>query len=68
MSDQLLIRLLIAASLVLVGVAFALMLLSRMYFIPLPDGIYPRWARPLRERNRRVEEAWKQEFRRRRGR
>ncbi|MGP5412229.1 hypothetical protein [Brachybacterium paraconglomeratum] len=46
--------------------AFALMFLSRMYFIPLPDVIYPRWARPLRERNRRVEEAWKQEFRRRR--
>lgn len=27
--------------------AFALMFLSRMYFIPLPDVIYPRWARPL---------------------
>ena len=46
--------------------AFALMFLSRMYFIPLPDVIYPRWARPLRERNRRVEAAWKQELRRRR--
>jgi len=40
---------------------------AMMYFIPLPDLFYPRWARPLRERNRRVEAAWKQEFRRRRG-
>ena len=46
--------------------AFALMFLSQMYFIPLPDFVYPRWARPLRERNHRVEAAWKQEFRRRR--
>lgn len=50
-----------------VGVlAFVLFLWAIMLFIPLPDVVYPRWARPLRERNHRVEAAWKQEFRRRR--
>lgn len=52
----------------LAALSFVLFLWAMMYFIPLPDLFYPRWARPLRERNRRVEAAWKQEFRRRRGR
>ena len=52
----------------LAALFFVLFLWAMMYFIPLPDLFYPRWARPLRERNRRVEAAWKQEFRRRRGR
>lgn len=52
-----------------VGVlALGLFFLSGMYFIPLPNLFYPRWARPLRERNRRVEAGWKQEIRRRSGR
>ena len=52
----------------LAALSFVLFLWAMMYFIPLPDLFYPRWARPLRERNRRVEAAWKREFRRRRGR
>lgn len=48
--------------------AFGLLVLSAMYFIPLPTLFYPRWARPLRERNRRVEAGWKREIRRRSGR
>ncbi|SRR5699024_879724 len=52
-----------------VGVlAFGLLFLSAMHFIPLPDLVYPRWARPLRERNRRAEQGWKKEIRRRSGR
>ena len=50
----------------LAALFFVLFLWAMMYFIPLPDVIYPRWARPLRERNRSVEAAWKREFRRRR--
>ena len=44
----------------LLGVVWA-----RMLFIPLPDVIYPRWARPLRDRNRRAERATKEWLRRR---
>lgn len=51
----------------LAALSFVLFLWAMMYFIPLPDLFSPRWARPLRDRNRRVEAAWKQEFRRRRG-
>jgi hypothetical protein len=52
-----------------VGVlAFFPFLWAIMLFIPLPDAIYPRWARPLRERNRRAEAGWKREIRRRSGR
>lgn len=36
-----------------------------MLFLPLPDFIYPRWARPLRERNRRAERSIKAALRRR---
>lgn len=50
----------------LAALSFVLFLWAMMYFIPLPDLFYPRWARPLRERNRRVEAAWKRGFRRRR--
>ncbi|AOS61045.1 hypothetical protein [Actinoalloteichus hymeniacidonis] len=35
-------------------------------FVPLPNFVYPRWARPLRERNRQSETAIRAALRRRR--
>lgn len=48
--------------------SFLLLFLSQMHFIPLPGAIYPRWARPLRDRNRQDEQGWKQVLRSRRSR
>lgn len=43
----------------LAAVLFLPFLWSLMHFLPLPGIIYPAWARPLRERNRRNERAIK---------
>ena len=49
-----------------VGVlAFVLFLWAIMLFIPLPDLLYPRWARPLRCRHRESEQAIRAALRRR---
>ena len=45
--------------------AFVPFLGALMLFIPLPDAIYPRWARPLRARNRQAERAVRAALRRR---
>ena len=38
---------------------FLVMFWALMVFLPLPDIVYPRWARPLREENRQREKAMK---------
>jgi hypothetical protein len=49
-----------------VGVlAFFPFLWAMMLFIPLPDVIFPRWARPLRRRNRAAEQSMRASLRRR---
>lgn len=48
----------------LAGLLFLPFFWAAMLFLPLPDLIYPRWARPLRERNRRAETSMKQWLRR----
>ena len=45
--------------------AFFPFLWAIMLFIPLPDAIYPRWARPLRRRHRDSEQAIRAALRRR---
>lgn len=35
------------------------MLWALMVFVPLPDLVYPQWARPLREEHRHREKAMK---------
>lgn len=50
----------------LAALLFLVMLWALMVFIPLPDIVYPRWARPLRQENRRREKemkAWLREKR-----
>lgn len=47
----------IGAPLLLLGLAT--LFLALMLFIPLPDAIYPRWARPLRQQRREQERAMK---------
>ncbi|UVY83902.1 hypothetical protein NLU66_17090 [Brachybacterium sp. NBEC-018] len=37
--------------------AFVTLLWAMMTFLPLPGAFYPRWARPLRDRNRRTEQS-----------
>lgn len=49
-----------------VGVlAFFPFLWAMMLFIPLPDLVYPRWARPLRARNKQADQAIRAALRRR---
>lgn len=50
----------------IMGLLFVPFLWVLMRFIPLPMVVYPRWARPLRERNRRAEQAMRQYLRERR--
>ena len=47
------------------ALAFFPFLWAMMLFIPLPDAIYPRWARPLRRRHRASEQAMRAALRRR---
>src|SRR5690625_118168 len=42
------------------------MLWTLVVFLPLPDLVYPRWARPLREESRRREKAMRQWLRQKR--
>lgn len=49
----------------LAALLFLPFLVVLMLFIPLPDFIYPRWARPLREANRRREREIREALRRR---
>ena len=45
--------------------AFVMLLWALMLFIPLPTALYPAWARPLRDRNRRTEQSIRAGLRRR---
>lgn len=49
----------------LAAILFLPFLVVLMLFIPLPDFVYPRWARPLREDNRRREREIREALRRR---
>lgn len=49
----------------LAAILFLPFLVVLMLFIPLPDFVYPRWARPLREDNRRRERKIREALRRR---
>lgn len=46
-------------------IAFIPFFWAMMVFLPLPNVIYPGWARPLRERNRRAEQSIRAALRRR---
>ena len=48
------------------AILFLPMLWALMVFIPLPALVYPRWARPVREENRRREQATRAWLRQRR--
>lgn len=45
-------------------IAFILFVWVRMLFLPLPDAIYPRWARPIREQQRAADQALRASIRR----
>jgi len=48
--------------------AFLPLLICRLSFIPIPDAVYPKWARPIRHANEQAvkdSEAWLRAYRRR---
>ena len=48
--------------------AFVPLLICRLSFIPIPDAVYPKWARPIRHANEQAvkdSEAWLRAYRRR---
>lgn len=45
-------------------VLFLLVMWARWTIIPMPGAFFPRWARPIRERNRQAEAATKKLIRR----
>ncbi|WP_114855148.1 hypothetical protein [Brachybacterium sp. YJGR34] len=56
---------LMIAALPVGALCLLLFLASLLWFVPLPDIIYPRWARPLRARNRAAEAQIRSALRRR---
>ncbi|MFD1717229.1 hypothetical protein [Georgenia deserti] len=56
---------LMLVALPIAALLFLALVIVLLPFVPLPDAVYPRWARPLRERNRRTEKAVKAWLRRR---
>ncbi|WP_062948575.1 MULTISPECIES: hypothetical protein [Brachybacterium] len=52
-----------------IGVLFFIpLIICRLDFIPIPDAVYPKWARPIRHANEQAvkdSEAWLRAYRRR---
>ncbi|MGP5412228.1 hypothetical protein [Brachybacterium paraconglomeratum] len=47
---------------------FIPLIICRLDFIPIPDAVYPKWARPIRHANEQTvkdSEAWLRAYRRR---
>ena len=47
---------------------FIPLIICRLDFIPIPDAVYPKWARPIRHANEQAvkdSEAWLRAYRRR---